>query len=63
MSRSDSHGKRCAWSAGRSQAYRYDAQSPPERLARLEIALKGGQIDRYYVKALRGTADARQSLH
>ncbi len=34
-------------------------------LAQLEIALKGGQMGQpdYFVKALRGTADARPSLH
>jgi uncharacterized protein YgbK (DUF1537 family) len=41
------------------------AISPEPHLAQLEIALKGGQMGQadYFVKALRGTADARQSLH
>jgi uncharacterized protein YgbK (DUF1537 family) len=41
------------------------AISREPHLAQLEIALKGGQMGQpdYFVKALRGTADARQSLH
>ena len=40
------------------------AISREPHLARLEIALKGGQMGQpdYFVKALRGTADARPSL-
>jgi uncharacterized protein YgbK (DUF1537 family) len=41
------------------------AISREPHLAQLEIALKGGQMGQsdYFVKALRGTADARPSLH
>jgi len=41
------------------------AISREPHLAQLEIALKGGQMGQpdYFVKALRGTADARQPLH
>jgi len=41
------------------------AISREPHLAQLEIALKGGQMGQadYFVKALRGTADARQSPH
>ena len=40
------------------------AISREPHLAQLEIALKGGQMGQpdYFVKALRGTADARPSL-
>lgn len=41
------------------------AVSSEPHLAQLEIALKGGQMGQpdYFVKALRGTADVRRSLH
>ncbi|MDE2399237.1 MAG: four-carbon acid sugar kinase family protein, partial [Burkholderiales bacterium] len=41
------------------------AISREPHLAQLELALKGGQMGQpdYFVKALRGTADARPSLH